>query len=342
MTAGVDGSASPPVDPLVGVDHLRKSYRIGRETLRAVDDVSFAIRRGETLGLVGESGSGKSTIARCVLGLIPIDGGAVRYEGRELQAMTRSDLRQTRQRMQVVFQDPYSSLNRSRNVEQIITAPLETYGIGDRRTRRSRAAEILDVVGLPVGMLQRRPRELSGGQAQRVAIARALVLKPELVVLDEAVSSLDVSVRAQIMNLLKELQQALGLTYLFISHDLAVVRYMAHSVAVMYLGRIVEQGERADLFENPRHPYTCALMAAVPVADPVRERSREKLPIAQEVGSALRLPSGCRFHPRCPIGRELEECRSVDPDDHRSSGSHSAFCHHPRSAGVSMANGAVA
>jgi oligopeptide transport system ATP-binding protein len=327
------------VDQIVVVEHLSKSYQVGRQMLKAVDDVSFSIARGETLGLVGESGSGKSTIAKCVLGLTSIDGGAVRYRGQELHAMSASNLRQARRRMQVVFQDPHSSLNRSRNVEQIVTAPLDAYGIGDRRSRRQRAAEILDVVGLSAGMSRRRPRELSGGQAQRVAIARALALEPELVVLDEAVSSLDVSVRAQIMNLLKHLQETLGLTYLFISHDLAVVRYMSHSVAVMYMGRIVERGARANLFANPRHPYTHALMAAVPIADPTRERSRPKLPLAQEVTSALRLPTGCRFHPRCPIGQELDECRTIDPRETVLSGNHSVMCHHPRPGEVSLVDG---
>jgi ABC-type glutathione transport system ATPase component len=255
-------------DVLVSVENLRKVYRVGRETRVGVDDVSFELRRGETLGLVGESGSGKSSVARCLLGLTPIDGGAVRYRGEDLHAMSAKALRRSRERMQVVFQDPFSSLNRSHTVEQIVKAPLEAHRIGDRQKRKRRVTEIVELAGLSEGVLGRKPRELSGGQAQRVAIARALALAPELVVLDEAVSSLDVAVQGQIMNLLRELQAELGLTYLFISHDLAVVRYMSQSVAVMYLGKIVEHGTREELFSNPRHPYTRGLMEAIPVADP--------------------------------------------------------------------------
>lgn len=327
---------------IVEVDGLRKNYRVGGKMLRAVDDVSFVVRQGETFGLVGESGSGKSTVARCVLALTSVDGGAVRYRGEDVHRMSAATLREGRRRMQVVFQDPYSSLNRRQKVAEIVSAPLATYGVGDRRTRRDMVGEILEVVGLSARLADRRPRELSGGQAQRVAIARALVLEPELVVLDEAVSALDVSVRAQIMNLLEDLRERLELTYIFISHDLAVVRHISQTVAVMYLGKIVESGERTGLFENPRHPYTHALMSAIPVADPMRERSRPKAQIAQDGGSALRLPQGCRFHPRCPVGRDLAECRSVDPEDTEIRTGHWVRCHHPRSDANEVRRGEIA
>jgi peptide/nickel transport system ATP-binding protein len=239
-----------------------------------VDGVSLTIERGQTFGLVGESGSGKSTTARCVLRVIDADGGAIRFDGEDVRALRGEALRRLRRRMQVVFQDPHGSLNRRHSVAEILEAPLAAHGVGDRATRRARAAEVLDLVGLPSAFATRRPAELSGGQAQRVAIGRALVLEPEFVVLDEAVSALDVSIRAQVLNLLRRLQDELGLTYLFISHDLAVVRYMAQSLAVMHRGAVVESGPRERLFAVPQHEYTRDLMAAVQVADPAAERAR--------------------------------------------------------------------
>lgn len=268
---GQDGS------PLVVVDGLTKIYRLGSgEAVRAVDDASFEIRRGETFGLVGESGSGKSTISRAVLGLMPVDGGEVRFDGQDLHARSSSSLRTLRRRMQIVFQDPYSALNRRKTVAQIVEAPLIAHRIGDRRARAGRVEEMLQLVGLPAEFRDRLPRTMSGGQCQRVAIARALVLDPEFVVLDESVSALDVSIQAQVLNLLRDLQDRLGLTYLFISHDLAVIRYMSQRVAVMQQGVIVEQGTREELFAAPRHEYTRSLMAAIPVADPVVERQRRR------------------------------------------------------------------
>lgn len=269
-------------EPLVVVRDLVKEFPRGRgeEPFRAVDGVSFEIARGETLGLVGESGSGKSTVARCVLRLLRADGGEITFDGNDMRALGEGELRRLRGRMQAVFQDPHGSLNRSHSVGDILQAPLAAHGIGDRRSRRARAAELLDLVGLGSGMVERRPAELSGGQAQRVAIGRALALSPKLIVLDEAVSALDVSVRAQILNLLRDLQRELELTYLFISHDLAVVRYMSHTVSVMRRGEIVEQGSRESLFASPRHEYTRSLMEAVPVADPPFERERIRAALA--------------------------------------------------------------
>jgi peptide/nickel transport system ATP-binding protein len=272
--------------PIVAVRDLVKEFDRGRgeEPLRAVDGVSFTVARGETLGLVGESGSGKSTVARCRLRLTPADGGESTFDGHDMRTTRDAELRRIRGKMQAVFQDPHGSLNRSHRVGDILQAPLAAHGIGDRKSRRARAAELLEMVGLGPAMLDRRPVELSGGQAQRVAIGRALALSPKLIVLDEAVSALDVSVRAQILNLLRDLQRDLELTYLFISHDLAVIRYMSHTVSVMRGGVIVEQGSRERLFANPRHEYTRSLMEAVPVADPPFERERIRAALAQAAG----------------------------------------------------------
>ncbi|MGH3383407.1 MAG: dipeptide ABC transporter ATP-binding protein [Nocardioidaceae bacterium] len=273
--------ATPPAPldadaaPLVRVEHVVKSYRLGLgEHVRAVDDASFEIRRGQTFGLVGESGSGKSTVSRAVLALTPLDAGTVSFDGRDLSTVAGPVLRRLRRRMQMVFQDPYAALNRRRTVAEIVTAPLRAHQIGDRASRRQTVDETLELVGLGPELRNRLPRSMSGGQCQRVAIARALVLNPDFLVLDESVSSLDVSIQAQVLNLLRDLQTRLGLTYLFISHDLAVVRYMAHHVAVMRRGVIVEQGDRDELFASPEHPYTHSLMAAIPIADPERERRR--------------------------------------------------------------------
>jgi peptide/nickel transport system ATP-binding protein len=263
--------------PLVVAEGLRKQFRLGHgETLTALDDVSLEIRRGETFGLVGESGSGKSTVSRALLALMPVDGGTVRFDGTDVHALGRGDLRVLRRRMQMVFQDPFAALNRRQTVEQIVAAPLEAHGVGDRASRAQRVAETLDLVGLGAAYRARRPREMSGGQCQRVAIARALALGPDFVVLDESVSALDVSIQAQILNLLGELQRQLGLTYLFISHDLSVVRYMATTVAVMQRGSIVERGTREQLFSHAGHDYTRQLMAAIPAVDPTTERARRR------------------------------------------------------------------
>jgi oligopeptide/dipeptide ABC transporter ATP-binding protein len=310
---------------LLEVENLVKVFA-GRDgtPVRAVDGVSLNVRRGTTFGLVGESGSGKSTLSRCILRLQRPDAGTVRFDGQDMRTLTGAQLRRLRSRIQVVFQDPHGSLNRSRSVQQIISAPLAAHRSGSRRERERRVAELLDLVQLPSAMGERKPRELSGGQAQRVAIARALALRPDFVVLDEAVSALDVSVRAQILNLLRELQRNLSLTYLFISHDLGVVRYLSQDIGVMYHGRIVEFGRREDLFVAPQHPYTRLLLEAVPVADPVLQRERMTR-LAQAAGSSdvaidtegepkAVVPSGgCRFRDRCPVGADRPRCADEDP-----------------------------
>lgn len=326
----VEQSQSPTSESLLKVEHLTKTFRIGSQVLRAVDDVSFEIRRGSTLGIVGESGSGKSTLARCVLRMIPFSDGSVIYNGVSLSALRPREMRRMRKHIQVVFQDPHGSLNRRLSVGEIISSPLLAHGVGDRTSRAARTCELLEIVGLPHVMIDRRPSELSGGQAQRVAIARALALEPEFVVLDEAVSALDVSVRAQVLNLLRRLQDDLALTYLFITHDLSVARYMAEEVAVMYQGRFVEEGARSELFDDPRHPYTHSLMDAVAVVDPTRKALRPQVALPTESGDSLQAP-GCRFHPRCSIGRNLSECQQDDPLVTSIQAGHLIRCHHPQS-----------
>jgi peptide/nickel transport system ATP-binding protein len=262
-------------ETLLEVDGLVKTFRTrSAETKRAVDCVSLSIRRGETFGLVGESGSGKSTLGRCVLRLLQPDAGVIRFDGTDMATLSPRSMRDMRSRIQVVFQDPHTSLNRRHTVGRIVEAPLVAHRIGSSAERRRRVAELLALVQLPESYVDRLPGQLSGGQAQRVAIARALALNPDFVVLDEAVSALDMSVRAQILNLLGQLQQDLGLTYLFISHDLSVVRYICHSVAVMRQGSLVETGTRDEVFARPQHAYTRDLLAAVPVPDPAVQRVR--------------------------------------------------------------------
>jgi oligopeptide/dipeptide ABC transporter ATP-binding protein len=274
--------------------------------------VSFSIRRGETLGLVGESGCGKTTTGRCILQLERPTGGEIVFEGRDLATLTERELRPVRRRMQVIFQDPYSSLNPRMTVGQIIAEPLAVHGIvPDRRARAARVKELLAHSGLLPAMAARYPHELSGGQRQRVGIARALAMEPTLIICDEPVSALDVSIQAQIINLLEELQAEFRLTYLFVAHDLSVVRHISDRVAVMYLGKIVEITDRKSLYEDPQHPYTKALLSAVPIPDPAVEAGRERVVLGGEVPSPLSPPSGCVFHPRCPIA--VEECRRVVP-----------------------------
>jgi oligopeptide/dipeptide ABC transporter ATP-binding protein len=281
--------------------------------VRAVDGVSFAIRRGQTLGLVGESGCGKTTVGRCVLQLERPTSGQVIFEGQELTHMTEAALRPLRRRIQLIFQDPYSALNPRMTIGQLLAEPLKVYGIvADRQERRRRVAELLSHVKLLPALAQRYPHELSGGQRQRVGIARALALEPSVIICDEPVSALDVSIQAQIINVLEELQEHFQLTYLFVAHDLAVVRHISHQVAVMYLGKIVELTDRQRLYEEPLHPYTQALLSAVPIPDPEVEASRQRIILHGEVPSPIHPPAGCAFHPRCPLA--VRECQQGAPE----------------------------
>ncbi|MBX6368330.1 MAG: ABC transporter ATP-binding protein [Rhodospirillales bacterium] len=312
---------SAAASPLLEVKGLRMHFPVTEGVLRrrkigevkAVDGIDFAIARGDTLGLVGESGCGKTTTGRCILRLERPTGGAILYDGIDLATVERSALRALRRRIQVVYQDPYSSLNPRMKVGEIIGEPIKVHGIErDARRRAARVAELLMLCGLDPSFADRYPHEMSGGQRQRVGIARALALEPEFIICDEAVSALDVSIQAQIVNLLEDLRERLGLTYLFIAHDLSVVRHLCHHVAVMYLGRIVETAPTDEIFDNPLHPYTQALLASVPVPDPDVEAARAFRPVTGEVPSPINPPSGCVFHPRCPIA--VEGCRSARPE----------------------------
>lgn len=296
------------------------SREVGR--VHAVDGVSFSLRRGETLSLVGESGSGKTTAGRAILRLLEPTAGRVVFDGVDVTTIGSAPLRALRKRMQIIFQDPYSSLNPRMTVHNVLAEALAVHGLLPRAKRRERIAELLDLVGLPPQAADRYPHEFSGGQRQRIGIARALAVEPDLIVADEPVSALDVSIQAQILNLLEELQQRLGLTYLFIGHNLSVVRHISDRVAVMYLGRIVEVGTAEDVFERPVHPYTRALLRAVPVPDP--ERRLERAPIGGEVPSPIAPPPGCHFHPRCPDCEE--RCKIVDPGLAEVSPGHYAAC----------------
>ena len=315
--------------PLLEARGLSKHYRVGRQVLRAVDGVSLAVRAGETLGLVGESGCGKSTLGRCLLRLSDVSGGAVAFEGTDITRMSERALRRLRPRMQMVFQDSYAALNPRRRIGDLVAEPLRVHpGPGGRRGRgeiAARLAELVRLVGLPETALQRYPHEFSGGQRQRINIARALALSPALVVADEPVSALDVSIQAQIVNLFMDLQARLGLTYVFIAHDLSVVRQIATRVAVMYLGAVVELGGTDAVLHAPAHPYTAALISAVP--EPVVGAASRRTLLTGDVPSPIAPPPGCRFHTRCPVAQA--RCRSEPPVLRDVGGGRLAACHFP-------------
>jgi oligopeptide transport system ATP-binding protein len=297
--------------------------RIG--SVQAVDGVSFSIRRGETFSIVGESGCGKSTTAMAVLRMQAVTSGRIWFDGQDITTWGPDAMRPVRRRIQTIFQDPYASLNPRMKVGAIIAEPLEVHRVGDSDARRRRTADLMKLVGLLPDMAERYPHEFSGGQRQRISIARALALEPDLVVCDEAVSALDVSIQAQILNLLMELQERLGLAYLFISHDLSVVRHISDRIAVMYLGRIVETGPREELFSSPRHPYTQALLASAPSADPAFEASRSAVALTGEPPSPRNPPAGCRFHPRCQAA--FGPCSTRSPELVFEGDSAAVACH---------------
>ena len=291
--------------------------------VKAVDHVSLSVKRGETLGLVGESGCGKSTLGRTILRLIPATEGQVLYNGEDILTYDKKKMWEMRRKLQIIFQDPYSSLNPRMTVYDLISAPLEVYKVGTKEERREMVEEILQEVGLDKQYLNRFPHEFSGGQRQRIGIARALILNPEFVVCDEAVSALDVSVRAQVLNLMRNMQQKKNLTYLFISHDLSVVRHISDRIAVMYLGSVVEVAEKAQLYSNPMHPYTKALLSAIPLPDV--KKKRQRIILEGDVPSAYNPPSGCKFHTRCPYA--TDRCRQEAPVLQEVEKGHKAACH---------------
>jgi oligopeptide/dipeptide ABC transporter ATP-binding protein len=320
-------------EPIVEVEGLSIHFPVGRAgfwgqqklVVHAVDDVSFAIGRGETLGLVGESGSGKTTTGRAVLRRLKPTAGTIRFKGEDITNVTGEPLRNLRRNMQLVFQDPYASLNPRMRVFDIVAEPLLVHGLVKQvRDAEQRVAELLTLVGLREADMYRYPHAFSGGQRQRVGIARALALEPEFVVADEPVSALDVSVRAQVVNLLQDLQERLGLTYLFIAHDLSVVRHISHRVAIMYAGKIVEVGDRDAIYEDPKHPYTKALLSAVPIPDPKVEVNRRRVILSGSPPDLIDPPSGCRFHTRCPIA--VDRCASDQPPLEDKARDHPAAC----------------
>src|SRR5215472_2245466 len=317
VEASAGTSAQPAIDPVIlRVEDVYKYFPVGGaggEVVRAVDGVSFEVRRGETLGLVGESGCGKSTLARVITQLQPASGGHVIFDGQDMTRLSGGRLRRIRREMQIIFQDPFASLDPRMTVGEIIAEPIDNFGIARGRARQQRIQELLRLVGLNPNFTNRYPHEFSGGQRQRIGIARALAPNPTFIVCDEPVSALDVSIQAQIINLLQDLQREFHLTYLFIAHDLAVVRHLSDRVAVMYLGKVVEVADRTDIYEAPQHPYTRALLSSIPVPDPYVESNREPILLQGEIPSPVNPPSGCRFHPRCPIARAPGICSEVEP-----------------------------
>jgi oligopeptide/dipeptide ABC transporter ATP-binding protein len=346
-------AAAPPGedDVLVEVENLVKYFPIRGPGLlartvghvQAVDGVSLTLRRGQTLGLVGETGSGKTTLARCIAGLIPITSGRVVFEGHDIAGLSRRAMRPFRREIQMIFQDPYGSLNPRRRVGSIIGDPFAVHNTASGAARKRAVQELMERVGLNPEHYNRFPAEFSGGQRQRIGLARALALRPKLIIADEPVSALDVSIQAQILNLLADLQDDFGLTYLFIAHDLEVVRHVSDQVTVMYLGRICEQGPKDPVYDTPRHPYTAALLSAAPAADPDAAAARQRIILTGDIPSPINPPAGCRFHPRCPKARDLcheqeplLEAKPGDPPEHQ------AACHFPVQPGEDLTTSTAA
>ncbi|MBA2357532.1 MAG: dipeptide ABC transporter ATP-binding protein [Actinobacteria bacterium] len=335
-----DANGQPPLeirdDELLVVDDLKKHFAVTRgiifqkqiAAVKALDGVSFRVREGETLGVVGESGCGKSTMARCIMRLLEPTSGRVVFRGRDITKLSRADMRPIRREMMMIFQDPYASLNSRKRVGFIVAEALEVHRLGTEAEVKRRVQELLEVVGLNPEHYNRFPHEFSGGQRQRIGVARALAVNPKLIVCDEPVSALDVSVQAQILNLLKDLQEDFGLTYVFIAHDLNVVRHISDRVMVMYLGHAVELADRFTLYEAPKHPYTGALLSAVPIPDPTVGRNRKQIVLEGDVPNPINPPSGCWFHPRCPRFRE-GHCDVEEPPLYPFGDDHVAACHYP-------------
>jgi oligopeptide/dipeptide ABC transporter ATP-binding protein len=345
----VSASAEPGGDggaPLLDVEHLKLYFPIkqgivfNREVghVHAVDDVTFQLREGETLGLVGESGCGKTTLARALMRLLDSTEGAIRFRGEDVSHVSRKQLAPLRREMQMVFQDPFGSLNPRKRVGQIVGLPLRLHG-AERSEVEPKVRELLERVGLAPEHVNRFPHEFSGGQRQRIGVARALALEPRLIVLDEPVSALDVSVQAQIINLLDDLQDDFGLSYLFVAHDLSVVRHVSDRIAVMYLGKLMEVSPAEELYTKPIHPYTSALLAAIPIPDPRENRARHRMVVPGEPPNPVDPPTGCVFHPRCP--RATDVCRTVEPPLARYANGHLAACHHPLNVASEEAEAAV-
>jgi len=319
--------------PLVEVRHLKKYFPIRRGVLiprhvgdiKAVDDVSFEIYPGETLGLVGETGCGKTTVGRTMLRLYEPTAGSIIFDGVDLAQLQEGPMRRARSRMQMIFQDPYASLNPRMTVGSIVSAPLEVHGISSGKVKRDRVDQLLRMVGLNPDFVNRYPHEFSGGQRQRIGIARALAVNPDLIVCDEPISSLDVSIQAQVVNLLEELQDELGLTYLFIAHDLSMVRHISDRMAVMYLGKVMELADRDEIYQHSLHPYTQALMSAVPVPDPVIAKKRNRIILEGDIPSPANPPVGCNFNTRCPFAKDI--CFKDDPEYHEIRPRHWVACH---------------
>jgi oligopeptide transport system ATP-binding protein len=330
-------AASAPNPDLIQIDDLKVHFPIRSGifqtevgTVKAVDGLTFQVRRGETLGLVGESGCGKSTTGRALIRLREPTSGTVRFDGIDLGTLKTGPLRKMRRRMQIIFQDPYGSLDPRMTVGAIVSEPIDTHHLAKGAARKERVADLLRIVGLDPKYISRYPHEFSGGQRQRIGVARALAVEPEFIVCDEPISALDVSIQAQVLNLLTDLREQLGLTYLFIAHDLSVVKHISDRVAVMYLGKIVEIGPPETMYAAPGHPYTRALLSAVPVPDPEAERRRRRVILTGDVPSPVNPPAGCRFHTRCWLYERLgkpEECRTVDPPLRTLQGDHEAACH---------------